>query len=41
MFCNGWCKEEIIENNSWFVYAVGVNFKEWIFMHVKSCYKTF
>ena len=35
-FCSGWYKEEKQENNAWFIYAVGVNFAEGIFMLVKS-----
>ena len=34
-------KEEIKENNAWFIYAIGVNFAEGVFMHVKSCHDTF
>ena len=30
-----WYKEEIKENNAWFIYAIGVNFAEGIFMYVK------
>ena len=28
-------------NDAWFIYAVGVNFAEGIFMHAKSCHNTF
>ena len=30
-FCSGWYKQEI-KNNAWFIYAVGVNFAERIFI---------
>ena len=29
------------ENDAWFIYAIGVNFTEGIFMHVKSWRNTF
>ena len=34
-------KEELIENNAWFIYAVVVYFTGGIFMHTKSCDNTF
>ena len=29
------------ENDAWFIYAIGVNFTEGIFMHIKCCDHTF
>ena len=40
-FCSEWYKKELKENNAWFIYALGVNFAERIFLHVKSCDHTF
>ena len=40
-FCSGWYEEEIKENDAWFIYTIGVNFAEGIFMHAKSCHNTF
>ena len=40
-FCSGWYKQEI-KNNAWFIYAVGVNFAERIFIihDVRWIFKT-
>ena len=34
-------KEEIRENNAWFIYAIDDNFTEGIFMQAKSCNHAF
>ena len=35
-FWSWWCKKEIKENNAWFIYAIGVNSAEEMFMCTKA-----